>query len=859
MKVHVCLDERKYLEKPTGKEIPIIRKRVAENWMEIEMDDLAEYVSNGYAMTPGHLVGGLKAEHCTGMQIFALDFDSKPGEECTFREVQEKCKEIDLPISFAYHTFSSTQESERFRVVFACENLIEDTYIVKIVLAMLQRIFPKSDAACVNLDRMFLGGKHLVHKDGNARIALVQLLFAFYTAIDGGNNFQEKVRVFGKKFNILICNNKLAMGDTGIIDAIENNENVVPTIKHIIADSKKSWFSVLECKMHQGITCKENIRRISLENSCTCQLLTDFMNGEELEHHAKLAILTNLLHINGGVKRFFDILQGKGDEESYHRWKRNIKYLKGYCSQGCSDSFCPYYKFCAGEGTIVKTLALDRKVFCNEERYYSLEEAVACFEENLNSAFLSPNKGIHLIKAQTALGKTTAYIKLILNNPEKKFLLALPTNILKQQVLDDLKLKGLRDEEIYVTESVQDNLLFPVELRQAVTEAHQRGFHNKTKKLIGEYYEEIKDNRNKKAAAEACMKILNGVRGIQNERVVVTTHANFVQMSEEFLSHYTIIIDEDILQLQLFNRISSVRVEVLEELAELGIPEYSKIAAAMCKAAENEYVRTYHSDFVNPLSEDDLGELTLGIDDNVNDIALADSYVKLKNRNTGEVIIKYFCAQKLPKLKYIILSATLNERIYQEYFKGMQEVYMYPEKKARYAGQLIQYTYHSLGRNDLSNKMEVFKKAYETAGDSKLPIITFKETHILKELPINEAGLHFGNTTGINKLKGKNIGVIGTPYKVEEAYKLVACFLGGNINNKENICPRPRRIQYKNYSFILTTYADPVLQEVQLYSLESELEQCVGRARLLRFGCTVYVYSGFPCEQAEIRMGNYLL
>ena len=75
------------------------------------------------------------------------------------------------------------------------------------------------------------------------------------------------------------------------------------------------------------------------------------------------------------------------------------------------------------------------------------------------------------------------------------------------------------------------------------------------------------------------------------------------------MSHYTIIIEDDILQLQFFNRVSSVRVEVLEELAELGIPEYSKIAAEMCKAAENEYVRIYHSDFVNKLSEEDFGEI----------------------------------------------------------------------------------------------------------------------------------------------------------------------------------------------------------------------------------------------------------
>ena len=57
---------------------------------------------------------------------------------------------------------------------------------------------------------------------------------------------------------------------------------------------------------------------------------------------------------------------------------------------------------------------------------------------------------------------------------------------------------------------------------------------------------------------------------------------------------------------------------------------------------------------------------------------------------------------------------------------------------------------------------------------------------------------------------------------------------------------------------MLTAYHDSILQEIQLYSLESELEQCVGRARLLRKNCTVYVFSAFPCEQAEIITGDYL-
>lgn len=59
--------------------------------------------------------------------------------------------------------------------------------------------------------------------------------------------------------------------------------------------------------------------------------------------------------------------------------------------------------------------------------------------------------------------------------------------------------------------------------------------------------------------------------------------------------------------------------------------------------------------------------------------------------------------------------------------------------------------------------------------------------------------------------------------------------------------------------FLITAYKTLVLQDVQLYSIESELEQCIGRARLLRNDCSVFVFSCFPCEQAEIHITNYLL
>lgn len=47
------------------------------------------------------------------------------------------------------------------------------------------------------------------------------------------------------------------------------------------------------------------------------------------------------------------------------------------------------------------------------------------------------------------------------------------------------------------------------------------------------------------------------------------------------------------------------------------------------------------------------------------------------------------------------------------------------------------------------------------------------------------------------------------------------------------------------------------MRELQFYFLKKELEQCIGRARLLRYDCTVRLFSNFPCEQAELIQGDY--
>lgn len=866
MKVKVSVDNEPYSAKPCGWEIAKIKERTTGLWQEIDLKELADLNGNkGHAIVPAHLIGGMSADNCAAMQLLVLDFD----HGCTFVQIKEKCDAIGLKITYAYHTFSSSELEEKFRVVFVCEEVIEDLFIIKAALKMLHRIFTKCDHSCKNPDRIFLGGKELIYFDPSARMALVQLFLPMMKELDTGKHFAENVRRFAAETNIALIGKHLAIGELKDIDAILGG-NMDSAVIHKTGESTKSPFFIAEqmgdgMRVHQGNTCgkgkKGKKRKIKIQKDSTqCRLLSDFKSGKNLDHNARFAIYTNLINIHGGKEYFFKVTARYYGEETCQKWKKATKYTGDYQPKRCSPDFCPYCDICEHEGTIVDTLFMDRQVYLRKEEYVPIEEAEECLRKNLHDAFHSTCVGIHLIKAQTGLGKTGEYVRMIADNPSDRFLVALPTNQLKEEVKKRLVNDGVPERDIFMTASVHGNAFIPLEIQEQISRMHNRGIHNMTKEIINDYYGKIRaDPLKRKAVEQECERILAGIKGVKDERVVVTTHAYLAQLEKDFLKNYSVIIDEDFLQHLVFNRMYKVSVKCLEELAEKDICDYSDTAAMVLRADGKIYKRMKPERYGRALTKEELDGLGYFLaDDNINDLIHAGAFVRRQDEESGEEIVRYFCPLNMPEMKYIVLSATFDDEIYRKYFAGQMEVYTYPEKKAAYRGRLEQYTYHSLGRKDLSEKEQVFSIAKEMAGKPELDIITFKKFEAGGVENFNAAGIHFGNSTGLNGLEGHDLAVIGTPYRVEEYYKLIACYLGADVNKDGDKRPSLRRTEYKGNSFLITTYKDKVLREVQLYSIESELEQCVGRARLLRQDCSAYVFSCFPCEQAEVHIRNYL-
>lgn len=139
-----------------------------------------EKVTQGYSFTPAVLMGGSKAENWQYQQVFGIDIDNedktvkgshdktRAADPLTVEQVVSRCKEWGIKPALIYETFSSTPEWQKFRVVFISETAVTEKQRAANILKSFMAIFPECDPACKNLDRLFFGGKNILHIDNTA-------------------------------------------------------------------------------------------------------------------------------------------------------------------------------------------------------------------------------------------------------------------------------------------------------------------------------------------------------------------------------------------------------------------------------------------------------------------------------------------------------------------------------------------------------------------------------------------------------------------------------------------------------------------------------------------------------------------
>ena len=774
--------------------------------------------------------------------MFALDIDSG----ITIDEVLNRCRCHHILPTFMYSTFSSNN-NDKFRLVFQTEFEINDIRVRDLIQLALMTLFKEADRSCKDASRMFFGGKEIIYHDYGASIDIATLVFSVceYFTVKDDKNYATNIKRFCQNVSVdllnglpyieLLADDGQNCKEKGEVlykynrrshyslqnDEIVNSEVVIihfnqKTTKELASSMPLGKFarvSILEDKRERKVAEGVDFDKLS----SVCKLYSDFTSGAYWAHHGDLfGMATNLLSIKGGKTRFLDCIASNENYYDFNKWKYIANYINksSYYPMNCNN-YCPYQDDCEHSKNMLETAKLVRGRVNVIEQLQTISLAEA--EEKVAIAFQraidSKENKVFVIKAPTGIGKTKLYLNL------KNTTVALPRHNLKTDVSARMNAKGNQHEVI--PELPKGNERFLSELNSLYAKGHHEGATALKKEMakhdksMAQYFKEL-------ARIKNC------------EGTLLTTHERLLYTED---NNEQIIIDEDIVATML--KIDKVSINDL-----IAISSRTKLFSNIIKTVNDAEVGVVNSislemmfDFSLMAEErKELLKQLKGVSTNVVGFLSCTHWIK---NNDG--YISYITRRNLPQKKIIILSATANKYIYKLLFGDKVEFIDIGEVET--IGKVIQYPQWSFSRYQMREVEKFIPISQAIAGQQ--PVITFKE--FSKDFPNCIAT--FGNLTGIDTYGGKDMVIVGTSHVHPSAYLLYASVLGIDYDNNTSLHDLP--IKRNGMEFYFYTFKNEGLREIQLYFIESEQIQAIGRARLLRKDCTVTLLSRLPSPGAK--------
>ena len=839
----VHLDEQEFTKKPDANMTAIISNRIARKRVKISLKDFSHYVGErGVTFARALFKEKRTTDFFEEQILFAVDVD----KELSYQEFMERSKSYNMLPFLVYDTFSATAEQEKFRAVYLMETVIEKKKLAELFNVMMIKVFPESDKTCKDVARIFYGGKGIKYFNERNVLNIERLVVAFQTEMKKRDpkNYRRNIEELAGDYGIACKGGciQIYRKDTDLI-----MDEKIPQSADILGDMVVEYGSIKKKeKIKKEVECKRekndsensfNFPTLRIDKdkmSAYCPLYRDHL-AKHLHHNLKFLLATNLQYIRCGKSLFMaGIEEGT---ESRKNWEMEWKQIKsyGYKPQSCIRGECPYVNKCKVDSLYSK---LTWKIIPlrKKESYITLEDAQNELRQYLHEAVEAKDRGIHLIKAQTALGKTQAYCELACEKSDQAFMFVVPTLDLQDEIVKRLEAAG--SHCIKTVSCIEKTKELDLSIYNELIMLYDSGQGDKVKGRIQEYLESNADELSE-ITIEEVKRCLNQQEKLNGTCNVVTTHKMFLNLPLKILEQYEIIVDEDILMSVIKDNGSVSRKKITEAL-EAGI--FSGEAEKRLKMLQN--LEPEKAVKLEPLRISELSDKNMERFGDL--VVLLGSQVFYYEENTQD--IRYFNPMEIPKVKTIVLSATLNEKIWKDFCKN-RRVRMNEVGTVRYKGKLMQFTYYSMSRECIRklDGQKVKGVIKEIAGVPEEQIITFKKF-------MDESEIHFGKTEGFDKLKGKNLAIIGTPHYIVALYKMVGKYLDYDTSKK--LCRQ--RVENSNYSFNLMTFSNADMRNLQMYILETELEQAVGRARLLRYDAVVWVFSNFPLKQAELNQEDYL-
>ena len=150
-----------------------------------------------------------------------------------------------------------------------------------------------------------------------------------------------------------------------------------------------------------------------------------------------------------------------------------------------------------------------------QEAYYPLEEVQEDTYHAIHEAFQASGRDIWIIKSMTSVGKTTSYLKLMRENPMDRFLIAAPTNLLKDEIYTKAGKMGIEARKTPSLEQIRDEI--PDSIWKHIEKLYKGGQYSQVHPYI---YETLK-----KKSIPCLLEYMEEREALKNwNGSVITTH-----------------------------------------------------------------------------------------------------------------------------------------------------------------------------------------------------------------------------------------------------------------------------------------------------------------------------------------------
>ena len=791
------------VSKPKKSEIGYISNRLTTptGWT---MNEFVTYTTQPYSFTwcPSVYHGSRSNDNWRGQGIFALDFDSGVTPE----EILNRFKAFDIIPNVIYYSFSDSPQLRKFRVILIMDCMLLDIAQAAYIREGLVEIFPESDQRCKDAARMYFGGKH-GEVVSDTLIPLENLShFICINTITKDKNQTRKIAEKRVTVYILYRDTRIsANSDDSIID-----ETTSPVIYPEDISTNKYLESVKKNKLDY-IKAKQNVR-----------IFREFTEGKRLKHNELFGLATSLAWTKGGLKLMKDTMIRYNEDGITDYTQHNLNILPYVRLMGYKPQWLKKYSPYPEDheySNLISAVREPRGVIEIVEPKHKIErsDAEKVMRETVKRVFEEKNNKITIIKSSTGIGKTELLTFLTGST------LAFPTHDLIDEVKSRMK--------VNYTTTPPLPTFFEKSLNESIGYMYKTGLNTEVYKRIkavsSDKYGYSYQINDVKLANEY---ITSNNKALASTSTVLTTH---VRALYNDFQHETIIFDEDPLD-------SLIEIKKLDtkDLFAVNNGQNNQDATTdalqyILKQIPGEIAKTPHFD----VDVDTLIRSILWADASSNLIQFFSSDFFVRDTRFNH-LVHYVTHRLLPdNKKVIIMSATAPVEIYKQLYGERVEVIDITNVKNQ--GYIEQHTTRSYSRTSLS-KSDLTQLKEQFNGK---PVITFNS--ISDQINGESLHVHFGNCDGLDKLKGQDIVVLGTPHLNNIVYHLYATVMGIDLANID-LEMKYQKIDRNGFRFMFMAYNNEELRKIQLSLIESELIQAVGRARTLRTDAKVEVYSNLP-------------